>query len=133
VALCPCGSQITEAECCGRYHRRAAEAPTAEALMRARYSAFVRRDPAYLRHSWHPDTCPEVVDTPDVRWLGLEIRATERGGRLDRSGTVTFAARFRRDGLDDAVVERSTFERLGTRWVYVAGEAVSGSRRPPSA
>jgi SEC-C motif-containing protein len=132
VALCPCGSGIIEAECCGRYPRGAAEAPTAEALMRARYSAFVRRDAAYLRHSWHPDTCPDVVDTPDVRWLGLEIRGTERGGQLDRTGTVTFAARFRRGGRHDAVVERSTFERLGTRWVYVAGEAVSDSRGPSS-
>ena len=37
---CPCLSGDTYGACCGRYHSGAATAPTAEALMRSRYSAF---------------------------------------------------------------------------------------------
>ncbi|HAW61148.1 MAG TPA: hypothetical protein DCX26_02290, partial [Pseudomonas sp.] len=37
---CPCGSGDALAECCGRYHAGVA-APSAELLMRSRYSAYV--------------------------------------------------------------------------------------------
>ncbi|HNM44369.1 YchJ family metal-binding protein, partial [Plasticicumulans sp.] len=55
---CPCGSGRAFADCCSPYLAGSAEPPTAEALMRSRYSAFVRRDERWLRTSWHPDTCP---------------------------------------------------------------------------
>lgn len=59
---CPCGRAATYAQCCGQYHA-GATAPDAETLMRARYSAYVRRDVAYLLASWHPSTRP-----PNCRW-----------------------------------------------------------------
>ena len=37
---CPCGSGATYGECCGPIHDGTAKAKTAEALMRARYSAY---------------------------------------------------------------------------------------------
>ena len=37
---CPCGSRQRYDACCGRLHRRAAEAETAEELMRSRYAAY---------------------------------------------------------------------------------------------
>ena len=47
---CPCGSGDDYDACCGRLHA-GAPAPTAEALMRARYSAFAVGDLGYLlRH-----------------------------------------------------------------------------------
>jgi SEC-C motif-containing protein len=41
---CPCGLPATYFSCCGRYHQgeQAGRAPTPEALMRSRYSAFVK-------------------------------------------------------------------------------------------
>ena len=48
---CPCGGLQGYDDCCGRLHRGVAHAPTAEALMRARYSAFVVGDVAYLRET----------------------------------------------------------------------------------
>jgi len=38
---CPCASGRPYAECCERYHSGAPE-PTAESLMRARFSAYVK-------------------------------------------------------------------------------------------
>jgi SEC-C motif-containing protein len=43
---CPCGSGRRLDDCCGHYHRGAA-APTAEALMRSRYSAYVLKNSPY--------------------------------------------------------------------------------------
>ena len=40
---CPCGTGETYDECCGRYLADGRRAPTAEALMRSRYTAFATR------------------------------------------------------------------------------------------
>src|SRR5688572_5771300 len=78
---CPCGGLQGYDDCCGRLHRGVAHAPTAEALMRSRYSAFVVGDVAYLRETWHPHTRPASLELdPDRRWTGLEVTATSGGG-----------------------------------------------------
>lgn len=124
---CPCGSGRGHAACCGPYLDRMREAPTAEALMRARYCAHATGDVAYLAHSWHPDTRPPDVHDPGVQWLGLEVQEVARGGALDREGTVSFVARYRSAaaGAERGVLaERSRFARLGMRWVYVDGDVL---------
>ncbi|HEX5804075.1 MAG TPA: YchJ family metal-binding protein, partial [Azospira sp.] len=40
TAPCPCGSDQPYARCCGRWHA-GEPAPSAEALMRSRYAAYV--------------------------------------------------------------------------------------------
>ncbi|MFD7060996.1 YchJ family protein [Streptomyces sp. NPDC059906] len=116
---CPCGRSEPYEKCCGRFHAGTAAAPTAEALMRSRYSAFVRLDAAYLRRTWHPRTRPARVDLdPGMRWSGLEILATADGSAFHTTGTVTFRASYRGGSLH----ERSRFERADGAWVYVDGE-----------
>ncbi|MDW8807378.1 YchJ family metal-binding protein [Streptomyces scabiei] len=116
---CPCGLPEAYESCCGRRHSGAAAAPTAEALMRSRYSAFVVRDEAYLLRSWHPRTRPATVDfDTTMRWTGLEILGTRDGSAFHSTGTVTFRASFRGGSLH----ERSRFERVDGAWVYVDGE-----------
>ena len=39
---CPCASGRLYAECCEQYHAGSASEPTAESLMRARFSAYVK-------------------------------------------------------------------------------------------
>ena len=89
--------------------------------MRARYSAHVVGDHAYLLHSWHPDTRPVHVARGEETWRGLEVGAVERGGALDATGTVTFAAHFRQDGRTRVLREVSSFVRVNGRWVYFDG------------
>ncbi|MCL8012341.1 YchJ family protein [Streptomyces sp. AS02] len=118
VPICPCGLPHTYETCCGRYHSATA-APTAEALMRSRYSAFVKGDVAYLLRTWHPRTRPARLDLdPRMRWTGLEILGTTDGSAFHTTGTVTFRASFRGGSLH----ERSRFERVDGAWVYVDGE-----------
>ncbi|MCT9084336.1 YchJ family protein [Streptomyces fulvoviolaceus] len=116
---CPCDLAETYEECCGRFHGGAAAAPTAESLMRSRYSAFVKRDEGYLLRTWHPRTRPGQVEfDPGMRWTGLEILATSDGSAFHTTGTVTFRASFKGGSLH----ERSRFERVDGAWVYVDGE-----------
>ncbi|MFF2246723.1 YchJ family protein [Arthrobacter sp. NPDC058130] len=123
---CPCLSGEQYAQCCGRYHRGDAEAPTAEQLMRSRYSAFVVRDVDYLLRTWHPDTRPAELELDSgMQWRRLDILSTSRGGPLDGEGTVEFAAHFRHDGERGVQRETSRFVRMDRRWYYVDG-VVSG-------
>ncbi|MGW0825677.1 YchJ family metal-binding protein [Streptomyces sp. NPDC002845] len=116
---CPCGLAKTYETCCGRFHGGDGTAPTAETLMRSRYSAFVKRDEAYLLRTWHPRTRPARVDfDPGMKWTGLEILDTGDGTAFHSTGTVTFRASFRGGTLH----ERSRFERVEGAWVYVDGE-----------
>ncbi|MDX2595556.1 MULTISPECIES: YchJ family protein [Streptomyces] len=116
---CPCGRPESYDACCGRFHAGTAAAPTAEALMRSRYSAFVVGDAGYLLRTWHPGTRPGRLDLdPGMRWTGLEILGTTDGSAFHRTGTVTFRASYRGGSLH----ERSRFERVDGAWVYVDGD-----------
>ncbi|MFE5614488.1 YchJ family protein [Streptomyces sp. NPDC056524] len=122
---CPCGLPAMYGACCGRFHSGPAAAPTAELLMRSRYSAFVVRDAGYLRRTWAPETRPGEVDfDPSMRWAGLEIRDTADGTAFHRSGTVTFVARYTHGGEPGSLHERSRFRRHEGAWVYVDGDFI---------
>ncbi|MFD8370793.1 YchJ family protein [Streptomyces sp. NPDC059688] len=116
---CPCGKPASYDACCGRFHGGSAAAPTAELLMRSRYSAFVKGDTGYLLRTWHPRTRPGHLELdPGTRWTGLEILDATDGSAFHSSGSVTFRASYRGGSL----LERSRFERVDGAWAYVDGE-----------
>ncbi|MFJ2650105.1 YchJ family protein [Streptomyces sp. NPDC087420] len=119
---CPCGRPASYGECCGRYHVGPATAPTAEALMRSRYSAFVVLDASYLLRTWDPATRPNGLELdPTTRWTGLDILETTDGTPFHTTGTVTFRASYTQQGHPGALHERSRFTRHDGAWVYVDG------------
>jgi SEC-C motif-containing protein len=122
-ARCPCLSGETYGACCGPLHAHAVPAPTAERLMRSRYSAFAVGDAAWLLETWHPSTRPAELELdPEVRWFRLDVLRTEHGGPLDDRGTVEFAAHHRADGRAEVQREVSRFVRdRARRWLYVDG------------
>jgi SEC-C motif domain protein len=116
---CPCGLPAVYEACCGRFHSGTAP-PTAELLVRARYTAYARGDGAYLRATWHPSTRPPtVVLDPDLRWTRLQVLEAD-GGLLDTTGTVRFRAHHVVRGVPGVLEEHSRFARDGGRWAYVA-------------
>ncbi len=122
-AACPCGSGLGYAACCGFFHQ-GAEAPTAEALMRSRYAAFVKRDAAYLIRTCHPQLRARfdmraIQASFALGWCGLEIVAVQAGGPAEREGMVHFRASWR-DATGTVRVhdERSRFIRAGGAWLY---------------
>ncbi len=118
---CPCLSGLPLAECCGPLHE-GAPAPTAERLMRSRFSAFALGDADYLLASWHPSTRPTALELDaELRWYRLDILRTERGGPLDRDGLVEFEAFHRSPAGAGSQRESSRFVREGGHWFYVDG------------
>ena len=120
---CPCGLPEIYERCCGRYVSGETPAPTAEALMRSRYSAFAECNEQYLRDTWHPSKRPSRVRfDPEQRWIGLRIKSTEAGGEEDSSGRVEFVARYKINGRGHRLHENSRFEKIDGRWYYLDGE-----------
>jgi SEC-C motif-containing protein len=117
---CPCLSGESYGACCRPFHVGGVLAPTAERLMRSRYSAYAVGDAAYLMATWDPRTAPAELDLdPGQRWFRLDILSTSRGGMLDTEGTVEFVAHYRLGGRAGRQHELSTFIRSGGRWLYV--------------
>jgi len=87
--------------------------------MRARYSAFALGQHQFLVDTWHPATRPSgPLADDELEWLGLHVTGRDRGGLLDDSGTVSFTARYRRDGQLGRLRETSRFTRVAGRWLY---------------
>ncbi|WP_404816190.1 YchJ family protein [Streptomyces thermolineatus] len=117
---CPCGSGGSYADCCGALHRSREAAPTAERLMRSRYSAFAVGDAEYLLRTWHPSTRPASLELdPRQRWTGLEILGGTGGGPFHTEGTVEFRARFTEGGRASSLHENSRFVRVEGLWTYL--------------
>ena len=55
MTLCPCGSGRELEACCGPILDNTSSAPTAEALMRARYTAHALGRYDFLTESTHPE------------------------------------------------------------------------------
>ena len=120
---CPCLSGEQYGQCCGRFHRGAAEAATAEQLMRSRYCAFALLDTDYLLRTWHPRTAPAELELdPGMQWRRLDILSTSRGGPLDTEGMVEFKAYYRHGSERGVLHEASRFLRENRRWLYLDGD-----------
>jgi SEC-C motif-containing protein len=137
IPACPCGG-ASLAACCGPFIEGAALPPDASALMRSRYSAYVLREEAYLRATWHPSTCPQdpiLSDDEGLHWLGLEVKsalrirqplhqpkdqAAAKPANPDRA-SVEFIARYKIKGRAHRLHEVSRFVREGGRWFYLDG------------
>ena len=124
MGICPCGSGLAFAECCGPFLSGAARPASAVALMRSRYAAFCLRDSGYLLKTWHADARPAGLDFSgdDTEWAGLAILRHEAGEAGDTEGIVEFAASHRRGGKMGRLHETSRFVREAGEWRYVDGD-----------
>jgi SEC-C motif-containing protein len=122
---CPCGRPLARTACCGRWidaGPQHLQAPTAEDLMRSRYTAFVEDALAYLLATWHASTRPASLEPnpPGLRWLGLDVK---RHATQDAThAIVEFVARSKLGGRAHRLHETSRFVREDGRWFYVDGD-----------
>jgi SEC-C motif-containing protein len=122
-ALCPCGSAQPYTACCARYVEGNEPAPTAEALMRSRYTAYTLQREDYLLVTWHPTTRPSALglaEDAQTKWIGLDVKRHEQQD-ADHA-VVEFVARYKVNGRAHRLHEVSRFERADRRWYYVDGE-----------
>lgn len=130
--ICPCGSEIELAQCCLPLIQGKAQASTAEALLRARYTAFTRGDVDFVMSTHHTRTRHEVKrdeiedwsKTSD--WQGLKIVQIENGKKEDDQGTIVFSAHYtdRNDGKNHDHWEKSFFEKENGQWRFVDAHGI---------
>ncbi|MQP23575.1 hypothetical protein GFJ94_00675 [Flavobacterium sp. LMO8] len=119
---CYCGNSVSFQDCCEPYLKGIKNAPTAEALMRSRYSAFATSAADYLVNTTHISK-RKYHNKKDIlawsqtnKWLKLEVLTSTET-------TVTFKAYFLDKNLIAEVhYEHSTFKLEKGKWFYVDGE-----------
>jgi SEC-C motif-containing protein len=122
ATTCPCCSGKQFSLCCEPYIKGTAKAPTAEALMRSRYSAYAVHNANYL----YKTTAPKMRKyhskaallgwAKSNQWVKLEIvKATET--------VVEFNAYYLDSQLKAQMHhEISTFVQENENWYYLDGE-----------
>ncbi len=118
---CPCGSGIALDDCCGKWHQ-GQPAPSAERLMRSRYSAYTLGLIDYLVATTLPAQ-QAALDRDSMRawslgstWLGLEVEGSEL---IDTHAFVTFTARWHDSDGEHRHRERSAFVQQAGRWYFI--------------
>nr|WP_286945084.1 YchJ family protein [Pseudomonas sp. UBA6718] len=118
---CPCGSGIALDDCCGKWHQ-GQPAPSAERLMRSRYSAYTLGLIDYLVATTLPAQ-QAALDRDSMRawslgstWLGLEVEDSEL---IDTHAFVTFTARWHDGDGEHSHRERSAFVQQAGRWYFI--------------
>ncbi|WP_269620833.1 YchJ family protein [Zhongshania sp. BJYM1] len=125
---CYCGNAKPFTECCYQYISGNTAAPTAETLMRSRFSAFCIKDPDYLLETLHKD--PRAKESRkallrsfgNTQWRSLKIIRSHQGAGGQRRGAVEFAAFFVEGEKGGQLHERSRFEFEDGRWFYTDGD-----------
>ena len=135
---CPCGGMAQTVKlpdtrhqpdskayinCCGRYLDGDETAPTAEALMRSRYTAYTQDRANYLLITWHHSTRPtslELASEPPRKWLGLAVKRHEQ--TASDHALVEFIARYKIAGRAYRLHEISRFICESGQWFYVDGD-----------
>jgi SEC-C motif-containing protein len=113
--------------------------PTAQALMRSRYTAYTRGDIDYIESTLAPeqrsafDRATASTWAMQAKWLGLQILFADAGGPGDREGVVAFVATYSQGGQTIEHHETSYFRRgEHNEWLFVSGDtrARRVDRRP---
>jgi SEC-C motif-containing protein len=129
MSACPCGSKHEFDACCGPI-LAGTPAPTAEALVRARYTAFARRELDYVDRTHAPEVRADFNRAEaervanECRFLSLRIHRAEESGD---TAEVEFVTHLRRgpSAVNQSAV--SLFRREGGEWFY------TGPKRAPQA
>jgi len=126
---CPCKSGKDFAACCEPYVSGKAAAPTAEALMRARYTSYATGKIDFIEKTHAPESRADFDRKASEKWAkestwnGLQIVATKGGGSQDTTGVVSFVAGFTTGGEHYEHREIATFRKEGGTWYFVDGKS----------
>jgi SEC-C motif-containing protein len=119
---CYCCSLVEYSLCCEPFILGLKNSPTAETLMRSRYTAFCLLDHHYLTRTVSGKANVPFTETmPTHHWVKLEILNTVKGTQKDHSGTVQFNAFFKENNTVYCLNETSQFKKINGLWFYVDG------------
>lgn len=127
MTACDCGSGIPFESCCQPYLIGQVQAPTAEVLMRSRYTAYCQGQVDYLvatHHPTHRSHNERAVLADSIRtttWAKLTVLNSQEGQANDTKGTVEFVA-YHITPSPGQIHERSRFVQQKGRWLYLDGD-----------
>src|SRR5438067_8942251 len=119
-APCPCGSGRTFGACCEPILKRKRPAASAEELMRSRFTAHAIGNYEHLHRTYLPTARQPYVaekDVPATDWTRLVIHSHEPGPKPDMA-TVDFSAYFKDGSSEQALHEKSEFQRIDGQWYF---------------
>jgi SEC-C motif-containing protein len=100
------------------------QAPTAEALLRSRYSAYTRSAVDYILQTTHPSQRRREDEKTvqrwarDAEWHALTVIDSQAGGPADRQGFVEFIAAYTEKGEKKEHHEIAEFRRENDTWFF---------------
>ena len=124
MKLCPCGSGIPDLECCHIFISGEKTAPTAEALMRSRYTAYTHAELGYIERTMKGPALLRFNKQKSeeraryIKWHKLDIIKTFQ---KDKRHFVEFIASLSINNKYDTLHERSEFLFENGEWYYVDG------------
>lgn len=152
VVPCPCGTGLAYMKCCRMLHKDGFADATAEQIVRARYSAYAKREVDFIVASTHPLNKAFVADIEHWKetirmncYDNFELTSCEildevyEGEGDEQIAKVKFVAKMTQvDSREKtAFMETSTFERAGKHiaggaWLYKEGviETAPGMPEP---
>lgn len=122
-SICPCQSNKSYGDCCGRFHTYTQFPETAEQLMRSRYVAYVLKNVPYIVDTTVPSQQAllnvQAIQAwaENTQWLGLQILKTETLSKFQSA--VEFNAVFQGEEGEQTHHERSIFVKIDGRWYFV--------------
>ena len=122
-SICPCQSNKSYEDCCGRFHTHVQFPETAEQLMRSRYAAYVLKNVPYIVDTTVPNQQAllnaQAIEAwaEETQWLGLQILNTE--SLTKTQSAVEFNAVFQGEEGEQTHHERSIFVKIDDRWYFV--------------
>jgi SEC-C motif-containing protein len=121
--LCPCCSNKPFESCCAPYLSGMIKAPTPEALMRSRYTAYSQANIDYIAHTmtgpaaegFNPEDGRKWAKS--IRWVKLEVLSSSLNGD---QGEVSFKAYYVKKNKPYILAERSLFRKIHGEWKYLS-------------
>lgn len=147
---CPCGSGGEYDACCGALHSGAgSDDAEPEAIVRARFSAYVKNIPAYIVSSTHPDSKDlKRKDDPkealeqlekdaaatmkQVSFKSIRKMKASAGGEADEA-FVSYEVAYKGAGKKSrsgakTLAERSRYKKSGGVWKYMDALPLNGTK-----
>lgn len=130
---CPCRvletQKVSLEECCGPFLKGSKKAPTAVAMMRSRYSAYVVKNIDYIdqtqinekNETFNKEEALKWAESSE--WMGLEVKRTQKGEANDDTGVVEFIAHYKdkASGTELRHHETSLFKKDNDGWKFKEG------------
>jgi len=137
MSLCPCRlldeNKPSYEECCGRFLETQKKPSTAEELMRARYTAYVKEKIPFVAKTQIAVSGDEFDQDEALKWarssdwLGLKIIQTQKGKEGDKTGIVEFQAFYKDKATQKELAhhETSLFD-YQDQWLFKEGHIHAG-------